>query len=147
MIRITGILHIVKYGVTATEQEINQETMASAIDLGNYFIGHAQIAFNLMQGDPVMEKANKIIDWMKINQTPVVSARDIQQALRAHFKKMSDLWPILSMLEKHGQLILEKDEIPIISKGRKPSPRYKLHPDVYSQNTQITQKAQDICIV
>ena len=137
--RLMGILHIGKYGSESINHDIDEETALNATKLGDYYTEHAHIAFNLMGSDEKMYKAHKIINWMKENNKISVSARDIHQVFRGTFKSMDDLWPILKLLQDNNYLtsyLQQNNKI-----GRKPSPAYQLHPELLTQNTQITQNA------
>ena len=69
----------------------------------------------------------------------VSNKSDIHQALRSIFKERKDLDPILLVLVDHGYLIpIEK--VSDTRPGRKPSPIFYVNPELFTHNTQITQK-------
>mgnify|MGYP000624877358 CR=1 FL=1 len=138
VIRIAGILHAVKYEHESSNLNIEVETIISAIAIGEYFIGHAEVVFNLMVGDAITEKCHKIMDWIKTKGITRVSARDIQQGLRGTFKRSSELSPVINKLINNNYLIpvkMNKTTRP----GRKPSQEFIVHALLASQYTHNTQ--------
>lgn len=136
--RIIGILHVIKHRNEAAIIKIELSTVRSGILIGKYFIDHAQIAFNLMDQNPLIEKASRVIEFLKEHNGVQISARDIQQPLRGIFPERKLLDPVIKILIDHYYLIpveIDSNNGP----GRKPSPRYFINPELFTHNAQITQ--------
>ena len=71
--RIAGLLHVAEYGLSgAIPDSISMSTMRSAIQIGEYFIGHATIAFAIMGRDESTAMAEHIL---RVIQKVVFDAR------------------------------------------------------------------------
>ena len=61
VLRIAGILHIIKNSVFAEKDLLPGETMKNAIQIGNYFLEHAKHAFQLMGIDEQTKGAQYVL--------------------------------------------------------------------------------------
>jgi len=43
--------------------------MSAAIEIGNYFIGHALAVFDLMGADPTIDAARYVLNWIRRQAT------------------------------------------------------------------------------
>jgi replicative DNA helicase len=101
VVRIAGLLHVVRNLSDGWNRPIAEPTVTAAIRLGRYFTAHAVAAFDLMNADPTVRGARLTLRWIRERDEPFAqfSQRDAHRALRAHFEKVDDLKPALALLE------------------------------------------------
>ncbi len=143
--RIAAILH-----VTASIDDsgtipatINRETVEAAVRIGrDYLLPHALAAFGLMGADPRVGDAKRVLAWLPrfvnsvncVKGVGTVSKRDIHAHVLGGGYRTEEVDAIVDLLVKRGFLRLfldPKREGP----GRKPSPRYEVHPSVLIADT------------
>jgi hypothetical protein len=132
LIRIAAIFAVVR----AVDEHSKLPTTVTAPDLElawglkEYLCDHALHAFQAMDSDSVVGKAEVVWSKIKCFPIPEFTARDVFQAVKARsaFNKMADLWPALKVLEDHGHIQRkdQKEGTP----GRR-STVYEKHPDVH----------------
>ncbi|WP_214412314.1 DUF3987 domain-containing protein [Sphaerisporangium fuscum] len=125
--RIAGLLHMVTHIDDGWRHPIAGTTMAAAMELGEYFTGHALAAFDAMGADPEQEAARVVHEWLSRARVGRFTRRDAHRALQRRFKKAADLEPAFELLEHLGW-IRREPEAPG-TRGN-PSPRYAVHPDL-----------------
>lgn len=152
--RLAGLLHCAAWAEddrgrgSPWDNRVSSDTMAAAIALGRYFLGHALAAFDLMGSDPATDAARGLVRWLEVEQPREFTRRDAFNAHRGRFKTVDDLDAPLSLLEAHGYIRRqEPPERPLLDdgkrrRGRAPSPTYDVNPLMGSQNTQITQNGR-----
>ncbi|MFJ4093978.1 DUF3987 domain-containing protein [Kitasatospora sp. NPDC089913] len=127
--RIAGLLHLAVHLTDGHTKPVTEATMVSAIKLGDYFTAHALTVFEAMGADSTVTRASAVLDVCRDNRWRAVSRRDLFTRLsRADFPTAADLDPALALLEEHGYLRLEPVPVRPRTRGRKPSPRYEIHP-------------------
>jgi hypothetical protein len=132
ILRIAGNLHIAKYLVFAGDYEISKETMCAAINIGNYFLAHAQVAYRLMGTDEQTQAARYILKRLEKEQPASATKTELLRLCR-RFKKVDELTSPISLLIEYGYL---KEEQPQYNgTGRPPELIYhvnltfdRLHP-------------------
>ncbi len=130
--RIAGLLHSFEYREvpsTTAPTVIDEDTIGQAITFGRFLTHHALVAFQAMASDPAANDAKHVID-VALAKTiePVTSRRDIfAKVSRSRFPKVGDLDPVIALLCELGW-IAHVEEERRDGPGRKPSPRYALHP-------------------
>lgn len=118
--------------------EITLERVREAIAMCPYFIAHARAVFDLMgkNREGALKPLRDVIDWLRGRTEPGkdFSAREAWQALKGRdwAEDMDAMNDVLSELEKTGWIA----PLPLPDtqgkRGRKPSPRFELHPWVAS---------------
>jgi hypothetical protein len=127
--RIAGLLHLAANLRDGWGKPIAAETMAAAITAGEYFTAHALAAFDSMGADPMLEDARHALTWIARNQEKTFTKRALFRAQQARFRKITDLDPVLGVLEQHGYIrLIEQPERS--GPGRKPSPEYAIYPEL-----------------
>jgi hypothetical protein len=99
--RIAGVMHC----VSASPEDnciIDAAVMQQALNLSALLIDQAIAVFDLMQRDPVMEDAQRVLRWIRRQAKPQFSIRDCFCAHQAHFKKVDSVYPAVRLLEQHG---------------------------------------------
>jgi hypothetical protein len=85
-----------------------------------------------MGTDPATSGARRVVDWIADKQLRTFTKRELYQAMKGSYPKADDLDPILKVLCDHGyvRLMVTSDRG---GPGRKPSPAYETHPDLWMQ--------------
>lgn len=98
ILRIAGILHVATYfDFEPDDTPISEDTMQSAIDIGRYFMAHAVAVFGIMGADRNLEKAKRVVQWLKTQGKTELKKTDIMEGNRS-FKRIDELSPVLDIL-------------------------------------------------
>ncbi|PZR80336.1 MAG: hypothetical protein DLM65_08485 [Candidatus Aeolococcus gillhamiae] len=131
--RIAGLFHVAG---GALGDRMEESTVADAIAVGEYLIAHALVAFGLMRADPNLVAARRVLAQLQHKQRRDVTIRELFSELpRPQFPRVDDLSIPLAILEEHGYVrraAMEERAGP----GRKPSPRFEIHPDMSAESAQ-----------
>ncbi|MER5419887.1 DUF3987 domain-containing protein [Streptosporangium roseum] len=130
-IRTAGLLHLAKHLRDGWARPIDLDTFAAACEIGEYFTGHAQAAYDSIGADPAVADARALLEWMRRTATTRFTAREVLPALRSRFTKVADLDPALRVLESHGW-IRRLPAAPSTGRGRPAAPAYEAHPEATS---------------
>lgn len=128
VLRISGILHVMKYPKDSMFDPVDRETMENAVTIGRYFLEHAKAAYSLMGADAVNRNAQYLLSAIKREQLTEFSRRDAMRLCR-RFKTAESLQPVLDRLSEYGYLAA-KPQPPAHGAGRKPSEVYLTNPAV-----------------
>ena len=127
-VRLAGLLHMAAHPADGWRLPISLETMAGAVRLARYFAEHALAAFDAMSADPVVADAVTIADALISREVDDFSIRELHRTyVRSRFAAKADAAPALALLVELGWI----RSTPVIitpGGGRRPSPRYELHP-------------------
>jgi hypothetical protein len=132
--RLALIVHQLRlvHGET-NEQEIDATSMSRAVKLINYFKGHAVKVHALMDADPYMADARKVLKWILSNHRERFTKRDVHVSHRATFRTADEIDPVLGILERHF-IIIPVGERERTGPGRKGSPEYIVNPRIYTED-------------
>ncbi len=139
-LRIAGLLHLGEHPEDGWRRPLAVGTVRKAVELAGYYRGHAIAAFDAMQSDPVVADAEYLLEVVipRLGDE-AVSQRDLfTKASRSRFPKVADLGAPLELLEEHGYLF----RLPEPQKegpGRRPSPKWAVHPSVAAQIAQAAK--------
>ncbi len=128
VLRISGILHVMKYPKDSMFDPVDRETMENAVTIGRYFLEHAKAAYSLMGADAVNKNARYLLSAIKRERLTEFSRRDAMRLCR-RFKTTESLQPVLDRLCEYGYLAA-KPLPPVHGAGRKPSEVYLTNPAV-----------------
>lgn len=141
--RITGVLHLAKYGEKFFDLEIETNTVKAACAIGAYFKEHALAAFGLMAEDKRIESAKRILEFITYHKPESFKARDVLANKNA-FKTIDDVTPGLKVLNERG--FIRETKNPYQGKGRPEAVIYEVNPKIFSskplQNTSNNNKTQ-----
>ena len=141
VLRIAGLLHVVE-GVSKNGRDfahipfesalcITGETMAAAVEIGNYFLSHAQVCYGYMGTDENIDKAKYILARLeKKKAAGDMRAYDIWRLCRSKqhkIEKVEDIKPCLQILEDYGY-IRAMATAGGYDRGRPVADRYTLNP-------------------
>ena len=133
VLRISGILHVMKYPKDSMFDPVDRETMENAVTIGRYFLEHAKAAYSLMGADAVNKNARYLLSAIKRERLTEFSRRDAMRLCR-RFKTAEGLQPVLDRLCEYGYLAA-KPLPPAHGAGRKPSEIYLTNPAVLEDGT------------
>ena len=139
--RIAGLLHLAAHPQDGWKQPVSEDIMRSALEVGQYYIGHALAAFDFMGVDQVLSDARVLLRWIERTRPGRFTKRDAHAgASRSRFPKVGDLDAPLALLEQHGYIRREPAP-PQAGPGRPPSPGYLVHPDLATETAKYTELA------
>ena len=128
VLRISGILHVMKYPKDSMFDAVDRETMEHAVIIGRYFLTHAKAAYSLMGADTVNKDAHHLLSFIKRERLAEFSRRDAMRLCRS-FKTADSLQPVLNRLCEYGYIAVKPQE-PVSGIGRRPSEVYVTNPAV-----------------
>lgn len=128
VLRISGILHVMKYPKDSMFDPVDRETMENAVAIGRYFLAHAKAAYSLMGADTVNKDAQYLLSFIKRERLTEFSRRDAMRLCRS-FKTADSLQPVLNRLCEYGYIAVKLQE-PVSGIGRRPSEVYVTNPAV-----------------
>ncbi|WUI01936.1 DUF3987 domain-containing protein [Spirillospora sp. NBC_00431] len=128
IVRIAGLLHLAHHHHGTWNTPITADTFARARQIGDYFLTHAQAAYDLIGADPDLADARALRDWITRTGTHRFTARDAVQALRPRFRKVADVDPALRVLDAHGWIRRLPSAPRSSVGGRAPAAIYEAHP-------------------
>ncbi len=139
IMRIAGLLHVVKHTFDPGGVLLEKDTMKKAIMIRNYFLKHSKAAFDIMGlSDPpevrdakyIISKIDAIAKTDKTDKTPAnpiaLSKRDVLR-MCAKFKTSEKMEPGLQVLIEHGYIAVVKEETS--TKGGRPSEKIVINPE------------------
>lgn len=126
VLRISGILHVMKYPKDSMFDAVDRETMEHAEIIGRYFLAHAKAAYSLMGADTVNKDAQHLLSLIKRERLTEFSRRDAMRLCRS-FKTADSMQPVLNRLCEYGYLAVKPQE-PVSGIGRRPSEVYVTNP-------------------
>ena len=129
ILRIGGILHVMKYPKDSMFDPVDRETMENAVSIGRYFLEHAKAAYSLMGADAVNKNARLFLAAVKRKRLAEFSRRDAMRLYRG-CKTVESLQPVLDRLCEYGYLAV-KPVPPSYGPGRKSSDTYLVNPAVW----------------
>jgi hypothetical protein len=144
VLRLAGLLHVVD-GVSINGKDFNgipfestltitEKTMAAAVELGQYFLTHAQVCYGFMGVDENAENAKYILAQLtKKEAKGELRPTDIWQLCKGKkFKKVADITPSLELLTDYGY-IKPVSGFGVYEGGRPKGDRYILNPIYFSE--------------
>jgi hypothetical protein len=131
VLRIAGLLHVAERQ-GGTGLAIDEETMAAALEIGDYFRAHALAAFAEMGADPLVEDAVYVLAWIEREALTAFTKRDAHRGCQ-RFKKVAEVLPALDLLEQHGYVRRLEPPPGPRPPGQPPSPTYLVNPRLREQ--------------
>ena len=120
--RIAGLLHVIKHRLGAANIILEAQTMKEAIQIGRYFLEHAQMSFSLSglteskevkDAKYIMKKIDSF--YTEINsqnpQNPQnLRFRDLHYICKGHFKTKEDMQPGIDELIQRNFIRIERKQ-------------------------------------
>ncbi|MEU3340692.1 DUF3987 domain-containing protein [Streptomyces sp. NPDC006668] len=133
LIRIAACLTLYE---NPRSREISTERMNDVLGMAPYLIAHARAVFDLMgrNREGKLKPLRDILTWLRNRADPAAdfSARDAWQALKGRewAEDMDAMNDALLQLEEHGWIALLPPPDTQGRRGRKPSPKFAVHPSI-----------------
>ncbi|MGH7883803.1 MAG: hypothetical protein ACREN8_13035, partial [Candidatus Dormibacteraceae bacterium] len=103
------------------------EEMEGALAIGEYLVPHALTAFDLMEADPNLALARRILKWIIDGGMKSFSRRDCHYFFKKKIAKVEKLDPAFQILVSHG--FLARRELERSGRGGRPSgPHFEVNP-------------------
>lgn len=135
VVRLAGLLHIARYPDDGWRRTIEQDCMADAVTLVEFFTVHYRAAIDTMDADPAVEAARHVLTIIGRLDTDTITVRDLfSKVSRSRFRKVGDLNPALTLLAEHNW-IRRLDDPEHTGPGRKRSPSYAINPAAQTAET------------
>jgi 5S rRNA maturation endonuclease (ribonuclease M5) len=115
---------------------IPADTVAGAWRIGNYFRAHALAAFSLMDGDPRLALARRLLAWIRRHRCEHFTLAEVFADLRRGegVAVSDDLLPAVAVLEDRHYVRSQPPQEHKV--GRKPSPAYTVNPATHEAGQQ-----------
>lgn len=126
VLRISALLHIMKYPTMPMFCDVEKDTMESAVAIGRYFLEHAKAAYALMGADETNKNAQYLLTAITRERLAEFSRRDAMRLCR-RFKTAESLQPVLNRLCEYGYLAVKPSAV-LPSFGRRVSEVYLTNP-------------------
>jgi|GEM_PF-313679 len=126
--RLAGVLHMANITDTLNRKPnvICRSEMQKAINLSEYFAGHAIVAYGLLGSSGSLSTAQMLWEQIMRQHHLNFSKRELHQSVKSRYKS-SDIEEGLNVLEEWGYIRKIYQE-PSEGRGRPPSPRYESNP-------------------
>jgi 5S rRNA maturation endonuclease (ribonuclease M5) len=117
-------------------REISHQRITDVLAMAPYFITHARAVFDLMgkNREGAVKPLRDVVAWLRARKDPAAdfSARDVWQALKGRewAEDMDAMNDVLLQLEQYGWIALVPPPDTAGKRGRKPSPRFAVHPSI-----------------
>ncbi len=99
-LRIAGILTAATGG-SLPPGKIERDGMERATNLCVALIPHAIAAFNLVDEDPIVSLAKRILRWLRKQKEPAVTRRSCFRAMHPYFDRVTEMDAPLMVLAEH----------------------------------------------
>lgn len=132
--RIAALLHLADHVPTADwKTPIEAAPLLRAMTVAEYLIPHARNAFSQMEADPEIATAQRILRWIETAQPSQFNQKELFEAVKARYPKVSLLTTPLELLCERGYI----RALPMPERsgpGRPPSQAYVVNPIFLAQN-------------
>jgi hypothetical protein len=126
--RLAGLYHmLLQMGRPDFDNEIPLATVTAAIKSAACLIPHAQAVFALMDRDPAVDDAKKIISWILRQGKSLFTVRECFRSHQGRFQRMDAMRSVLVLLEQHGYVRRVRLDS---SGGRPPSEICEVNPAI-----------------
>jgi hypothetical protein len=132
--RLAGLLHCARYPEAPHAHPVLLGDTGAAVALGEFFLAHARLAFGLMDSHPEVDRAKRLVRWLKRERLATFTKRDAHQAHRSLFPTVDELGPTLGLLERHGYIRAREHKERSRAGGRPPSTTYDVHPSLRGES-------------
>jgi len=105
----------------------NQKSPTDSAEEPKVFSDHAIYVFDLMAANPELERAKRILGWIKRKECHEFTKRDCHRGLQQHFLRVDDLTEALNILVERDIIRLEVSP----KKEGRPSSKYTVNPAVF----------------
>jgi hypothetical protein len=119
---------------------VDKEDMDGAVRLIGYFKSHTSKVYLCLDANPRLREAKRVLRWLAnslktlkcLKSFQVVTRSELHAGVWGGSKDVDEVERIVQLLERYGWLRLLAEEDNRRGPGRKPSPRYEVHPAVFT---------------
>ena len=123
-LRLAAILHYAAYPFGKGPKEIQLQQTEQALALADVLTTHTLAALQLMELDPAVEDARRILRWIYRIEKPQFTVRDCFHFHQGHFKRVDAMDPAMDILLRHGYV----RPLPQEKKLGRPTGLYEVNP-------------------
>jgi replicative DNA helicase len=142
LVRIAAGFHCIATPDAPSARPISRDSIGRAIVFANYFQAHAIAAFDSMGVDAVFQGAKRLAACLSAHKNARISARDLFQVNKYHFKRMPDMLASMSILVERGYARRIFESSRREGPGRPASALYEINPSLYESAPQFTQNSE-----
>ncbi|HTF71406.1 MAG TPA: DUF3987 domain-containing protein [Edaphobacter sp.] len=102
--RIAACMYAVTYPWHDRPLDIQVEEVATAIKIAEVLTSHALAVFGLMNVDPTVDQALKIVAWLKAEQKELFTVREVFRRFERLFSRKAAMLPALDLLVEHSYI-------------------------------------------
>ena len=124
--RIAGLLHVAD-APGNVERSVPGNAVRRAVIIARYLIPHAQAALDLMEADPVVERARHLLAWILRRGELEFSSRDALDGMRRECRRMAHVQEALDDLAERSY-VRREDTSHEGGPGRPRSPQWEVNP-------------------
>ncbi|MGD0884915.1 MAG: YfjI family protein [Thermodesulfovibrionales bacterium] len=124
--RIAGLLHFAEHGSKAVELPISVNIVSASCVIGAYDKEHALATFGLMEADPGIESAKKILNYLVRHGIDIFKGRDVLR--HTNLKTMDEVTPALKILIERGYI--READVTRSGIGRPEATAYDVNPKI-----------------
>lgn len=110
------------------ESELPADDMVFGVALARYYLAHAEKVLGFDRNDDRIPAAERILAWVERTKPTTFSRSELYGCLRRQFSRPEDLIGPLKLLVQLNYLRYADQPIP--ATGRRPSPRFEIHPQL-----------------
>jgi replicative DNA helicase len=125
VLRLAGLLHIAWHQPGTS---INHQTMADAIQLGNYYLDHMLTISDRWGVDETTAKTKKIVDWICRTKPASLTIRDLMRHNRRLLNTADETIPILQLLMDKGYIRANFDGPILLGQRGKTPQEFTINP-------------------
>ena len=102
--RLAAVMYAVTFPWNERPGQIQLEQVEAAVTIAELFTSHALAAFGLMNIDPTIENALKVVQWLKAGQKEIFSVNEAFCHFQRLFTRVANIHPCLGLLMEHGYI-------------------------------------------
>jgi len=128
--RIAALLHVSRHAFGAPEQhEVGLSDMQAAISMAGVLSVHALAVFDLMEADPALDGARRVLRWIARKEKSEFTFRDCHYAHKGSFKRKAELEPAIAVLIERFYI----RERPAERVAHRPSTWFEVNPALFGR--------------
>lgn len=139
VLRLAALLHLAD---GTPGDRIDTATMARALELGDYFLSHAQAVMDRWGADESAVKARFAVDWLRRQTSGEFTVRDLYGAMRRTFPTVEEVRAPLELLTERGWIRPLFDGPLQLGRRGVASPRYQIRTEVVDNPDSVTVSSQ-----
>lgn len=103
VVRMAGLLHLAgdPFDIAPSKRAISADAMRGALELGTFYLAHAERIYRMFGGTPEARMAARIADWLKRNRVAEFSAGELYRNFGLRKAEASGA---LALLEETGHI-------------------------------------------